>query len=278
MATMIRRAEGTAGWEAGPEQPLRLDRHGLMDKLVLNPHLARESDEKMKEQNSIKARLLQMYDILMYEQGYEQTTVRQIADKCGIGRGHLYFYYSRKEQFPIALRANLLKKIDFIICETFPEEKGNLLLRYLATVKLVRYMFAQRRELYRAQAEYASHTEVMDGFAELQYPLLTGALSSFGLTIDQELIEESLLVATHSEYVLMKYRYGHSQEKLDHEFLFNHFCDALFFRFAFLRETVNETRARVSALFDPHAARLMERVYELDEYDFANGDETSLPA
>lgn len=275
MATMIRRAEGTAGWEAASDPALRLDQSERMDKLVLKPHLARESDKKMKEPNSIKANLLRMYDILMYEQGYEQTTVRQIADKCGIGRGHLYFYYARKEQFPIALRANLLKKIDIIVCEAFPEEKGNLLLRYLATVKLVRYMFAQRRELYRAQAEYASHTEVMDGFARLQYPLLTGALSGLGLTIDSALVEESLLVATYSEYVLMKYRYEHSQEKLDHEFLYNHFCDALFFRFTFLRETVNETRARASALFDPHAAGLMDRVYEMDEYDFANGDDTA---
>lgn len=232
----------------------------------------------MKEPNSIKASLLRMYDTLMYEQGYEQTTVRQIADKCGIGRGHLYFYYTKKEQFPIALRANLLKKIDVIIGEVFPEEREKLLLRFLISVKLVRYMFAQRPGLYRAQAEYASHTEVMDGFAELQNPALKRALSSLGLTIDDSLIEESILSATYSEYVLMKYRYRQGQERLDHEFLYNHFCDTLFARFAFLRNTAEENKARASELFDPQAAILIGRVYELDDYSYANGDDSSPPS
>ena len=226
----------------------------------------------MKEQESIKAKLLRMYNDLMYEQGYEQTTVRQIADKCGIGRGHLYFYFSKKEQFPIALRADLLKKIDIIISEFHPDLGDRHLLHFLLSLKLVRYMFSERRELYRAQAEYASHTEVLDGFAELQYPGLARGLSGLGLTITRELMEESLLSATYSEYALIKYRYHHFVEHIDHGFLFNHFCSALFAQFTFLEETLNEARREAAQLFNLHAGEMLRRVYELDAYNYANGD------
>lgn len=226
----------------------------------------------MREQKSVKAKLLRTYNDLMYEQGYEQTTVRQIADKCGIGRGHLYFYFSKKEQFPIALRADLLKKTDIIISEFYPELEGRHLVRFLLSVKLVRYMFSERRELYRAQAEYASHTEVLDGFAELLYPGLAGAMSGLGLTIARELMEESLLSATYSEYAVIKYRHHHFVEHIDHGFLFNHFFNILFAQFSFLSETLEEARKEVTLLFNRHAGELLRRVYELDAYDYASGD------
>lgn len=226
----------------------------------------------MKEQGSVKAKLLRMYNDLMYEQGYEQTTVRQIADKCGIGRGHLYFYFTKKEQFPIALRADLLKKIEIILDETYPELEPGGLQRFLLSVKLVRYMFSQRPELYRAQAEYASHTEVLDGFAEQMQPGLAAGLSGLGLTIARELIEESLLSATYSEYAVIKYRYRNSTEQLDHDFLFNHFCSVLFGHFSLLQETLAETQRQASNLFSRHAGEMLRRVYAMDQYNYANGD------
>lgn len=232
----------------------------------------------MKDQGSIKAKLLRMYNDLMYEQGYEQTTVRQIADKCGIGRGHLYFYFAKKEQFPIALRADLMKKTDIIIHEFYPDIENRDLLRFLLSVKLVRYMFSEKPELYRAQAEYASHTEVLDGFAGLLYPGLAKGMAGLGMTIARELMEESLLAATYCEYALIKYRYHHFVEHIDHGFLFNHFCNALFAQFSFLEETLNETRREATQLFNARAGEMLRRVYELDAYNYASGDNPPPPS
>ncbi|WGX77145.1 helix-turn-helix domain-containing protein [Paraclostridium bifermentans] len=34
---------------------------------------------------------------LFIQQGYTKTTIRQIAQVCNLGRGHLYYYFKKKK-------------------------------------------------------------------------------------------------------------------------------------------------------------------------------------
>ena len=43
--------------------------------------------------------------------GYEKTTIRQIADSVGIGRGHLYYYFKKKEDILLFIYKTILNKI-----------------------------------------------------------------------------------------------------------------------------------------------------------------------
>ena len=41
---------------------------------------------------------------LFINQGYDKTTIRQIAEAAGIGRGHLYYYFRKKEDILIYIK------------------------------------------------------------------------------------------------------------------------------------------------------------------------------
>lgn len=223
-----------------------------------------------KESTSIRARLLKKFNDLIYIQGYEQTTVRQVAEECGIGRGHLYFYYSKKEQFPIALRKDLLQKIEVILDDEPPFAGYGLLQRFFASFLLVRFMIARRAELYRVQAEYASHPQVMDGFAEQQAEKLFPALNGMGIGWSREMVMESLSGAVYGELALLRQRYVTTRGEIDHAFLFQYFNNILFFSLNKNRKSeVAKMAAAVEKEFGLRAEHLMRRVYAMEAFNYA---------
>ena len=46
--------------------------------------------------NDIEKNILKISTKLFLDQGYDNTTIRQIAEASGIGRGHLYYYFRKK--------------------------------------------------------------------------------------------------------------------------------------------------------------------------------------
>lgn len=224
----------------------------------------------MGKDSSLRARLLKVYNDLMYIQGYEQTTVRQIAEECGIGRGHLYFYFAKKEQFPIDLRRDLLYKIELILNREQLLPKTARLVRFFASMLIFRYMLEKKVELYRVQAEYACHTEVMDGFAELQYDILNRAFAEAGISIDRATLEEALLSSTYAELAMIKYRCTVARRPaIDHLFLFNYFNTVLFAHLDSIRPVLAAASSQALEFFTPLAPKLLYWVYDMKEYNYA---------
>lgn len=222
-----------------------------------------------KDSTLLRAKLLKTYNDLMYVQGYEQTTVRQIAEECGIGRGHLYFYFAKKERFPIDLRRDLLFKIDAIIGRELTLPEPARLLRFFLSMLTVRFMIANKPVLSRVQAEYASHTEVMDGFAELQYDKLDAALVEARAMVGREMLEEALLSATYAELVLLRYRSGTSHAGVNHLFLYHYFNTILFTHLDAIRPALEAASSRAVEIFTPMGPQLMDWVYQMEEFNYA---------
>lgn len=66
---------------------------------------------------------------LFISQGYSKTTIRQIAEVCGLGRGHLYYYFKKKEDILLYLYKDLLDKLYIYINKNY-NFYGNSLLKY----------------------------------------------------------------------------------------------------------------------------------------------------
>ena len=61
--------------------------------------------------------IIKKASVLFLKQGYNKTTIRQIADVTGLGRGHLYYYFKKKEDILLYLYRGLLEKIYSSISE-----------------------------------------------------------------------------------------------------------------------------------------------------------------
>lgn len=65
----------------------------------------------MNKREQLKAKILRVAVELFEEKGYINTTTRDIAEKAGIGRGHLYYYFKKKEDIMRELSIIFFKKI-----------------------------------------------------------------------------------------------------------------------------------------------------------------------
>ena len=59
----------------------------------------------------LEKNILRVSTELFLNQGYENTTIRQIAEASGICRGHLYYYFKKKEDILIHIFKQILFKI-----------------------------------------------------------------------------------------------------------------------------------------------------------------------
>ena len=84
--------------------------------------------------------------------GYEKTTIRQIADSVGIGRGHLYYYFKKKEDILLYIYKTILNKIYGLISNHHMNDT-ELLLNYAVTQCLYTYTIVRYESLFRIYIE-----------------------------------------------------------------------------------------------------------------------------
>ncbi len=79
--------------------------------------------EMQKEQTV--AEILEVSETLFHEKGYENTSIQNIADKCGLSKGALYHHFKSKEEVleRICLKQYLLMKETFM---PIAEKKRNV--------------------------------------------------------------------------------------------------------------------------------------------------------
>ena len=84
--------------------------------------------------------------------GYEKTTIRQIADSVGIGRGHLYYYFKKKEDILLFIYKTILNKIYELISNHHMND-SELLLNYAVTQCLYTYTIVRYEKFFRIYIE-----------------------------------------------------------------------------------------------------------------------------
>ncbi|MDY5212765.1 TetR/AcrR family transcriptional regulator [Intestinibacter sp.] len=84
--------------------------------------------------------------------GYEKTTIRQIADSVGIGRGHLYYYFKKKEDILLYIYKKILNKI-YELISNHNMNDTELLLNYAVTQCLYTYTIVRYKNLFRIYIE-----------------------------------------------------------------------------------------------------------------------------
>lgn len=95
--------------------------------------------------NKLQEKILQTAYNLFLEQGYNETTIRQIAEKAGVERGHLYYYYSKKEDMLFGWYNQFLTEIYDKVVEQCSEEKDGIVLIILCDQVYYKTIFEDER-------------------------------------------------------------------------------------------------------------------------------------
>lgn len=98
--------------------------------------------------SDMKNNILKVSTDLFLNQGYDKTTIRQIAEASGIGRGHLYYYFKKKEDILIHIFKEIMNKIYDDVIES-SDDKTEILLSYATIQCICTYTLVFNEKLFR---------------------------------------------------------------------------------------------------------------------------------
>lgn len=110
------------------------------------------SKMKDSEVNQLKDHIIKTASGLFIKYGYGKTTIRQIAESSGLGRGHLYYYFKKKEDILLYLYKELLEKIYGTIAEKKIKE-NDIIANYIISQYIYTHAIATSEKVFRLYIE-----------------------------------------------------------------------------------------------------------------------------
>lgn len=107
---------------------------------------------KDSEVNQLKDHIIKTASGLFIKYGYGKTTIRQIAESSGLGRGHLYYYFKKKEDILLYLYKELLEKIYGTIAEKKIKE-NDIVANYIISQYIYTHAIATSEKVFRLYIE-----------------------------------------------------------------------------------------------------------------------------
>lgn len=149
----------------------------------------------MRKDNDVYNRILEIAFDLFREKGYEATTTREIADLAGISRGHLRYYFGKKEELFYSyfseLRGQAWHKIESQ-CSSEEDPRLFALLLLRSYTELI-CTFSSVKDLETLQGydiicKYENHSDVMT-------EMICKFSEKRGLTVDRDKLSSSVEIA-----------------------------------------------------------------------------------
>lgn len=151
--------------------------------------------------------IIQESSKLFLEQGYTKTTIRQIAQVCNLGRGHLYYYFKKKEDIVLYLYKNLIEKLYSYISNS---SKNSLdpLLSYAITQYLYIKVIATNKPLFRMYIEASEIDSIRKEYLKTLGDILKNNLENFNYSFKKEDISLSIIIGSAGEDELLRRFYN----------------------------------------------------------------------
>ena len=147
--------------------------------------------------------------------GYEKTTIRQIADSVGIGRGHLYYYFKKKEDILLYIYKTILNKIYGLISNHHMNDT-ELLLNYAVTQCLYTYTIVRYESLFRIYIEASKVPVIRKEYVNILIELFKKKAPETHYNATEKDIYISVAVGCAGEEELLR-RYYNKEIDLDIE-------------------------------------------------------------
>lgn len=169
-----------------------------------------------------RARLRELALQLFAEQGYEKTSLREIAEHLGVTKAALYYYFKSKEDIVRSLVEDYVADLDELIAwgKSQPRSaatRAEIIRRYLGVVAGGAEVFRMLQQNQAAVAGLASAKERGEVFRE-RIDALIELLTEPGATLREQVRAASSLMSV--SYCCLRYQNQvSSQEELEQELL-----------------------------------------------------------
>ena len=144
---------------------------------------------------------------LFIKQGYTKTTIRQIADVCNLGRGHLYYYFKKKGDIVLYLYKNLIEQIYSYISKT-QDETIDPLINYAITQYIYIKVIATNNALFRMYIEASEIDSVRKQYIEILKEILKEKLKELNYNFNESDINLSIIIGSAGEDELLRRFYN----------------------------------------------------------------------
>ncbi len=163
--------------------------------------------------NDIEKNILKISTKLFLDQGYDNTTIRQIAEASGIGRGHLYYYFRKKEDILIHIFKQILNKIYNDVIES-SDDKTEVLLSYAMIQCIFTYTLVFNEKLFRIYLQGSKIEIVRRAAQNILVELCKKKSKSMKYDIKEKDIYFSIIIGYAGECELLK-RFYNGEENFD---------------------------------------------------------------
>ena len=164
--------------------------------------------EHVHDRSDTRSRLRELALQLFAEQGYEQTSLREIAERLGVTKAALYYYFKSKEDIVRSLVEDYMAQIDDLIAwakdqPRNPAIRGEIVSRYLDIVANGTAVFRLLHQNQAAVSSLAAAKERGELFRE-RMDALVDLLTEPGAPVSDQIRAASCLVSI--SFGLMHYQ------------------------------------------------------------------------
>ena len=164
--------------------------------------------EQGPDRGDTRSRLRQVALRLFAEQGYEKTSLREIAERLGVTKAALYYYFKSKEDIVRSLVEDYMAQIDDLIAwakdqPRNPAIRGEIVSRYLDIVANGTAVFRLLHQNQAAVSSLAAAKERGELFRE-RMDALVDLLTEPGAPVSDQIRAASCLVSI--SFGLMHYQ------------------------------------------------------------------------
>lgn len=171
---------------------------------------------KDSEVNKLKEHIIKKASVLFIKYGYGKTTIRQIAESSGLGRGHLYYYFKKKEDILLCLYKELLEKIYGTISSRKIKE-NDIVANYIISQYIYTHAIASSEKVFRLYIEASNVRSIRKEYINILLNLFKEKLVESDYTFDDKDLYMSIAIGCAGECELLNQYYeGTLNEDLDY--------------------------------------------------------------
>lgn len=167
---------------------------------------------------STREKIVQEFYKLMAKQGYKNTSLREVAEACGISKGNLSFHFKKKENIAIVIaRCAYLRA--YTEMQASVPEIDDAILMFLLHRFLLFYAGSHREVMFRFLAEMFENDLYMNWRAKTTYHDLCSAFAKQNVAFDKNELWEACVFSIFGLYGIINRLYVNKQE-----FEFERYC------------------------------------------------------
>ena len=163
--------------------------------------------------SDMEKNILKVSTELFINQGYDKTTIRQIAEAAGIGRGHLYYYFRKKEDIFIHIFKEILNKIYSDVIES-SDDKTEIILSYALILCIYTYTLVYNEKLFRIYLQGSNVEIIRKATQDILIDLCKKIAEDMKYDINEKDIYFSVIIGYAGECELLK-RFYRGEENFD---------------------------------------------------------------